>query len=70
MYSTVLDEDPVSASSRREMTNAPGVASMEAGQSPDAAPESGYMGERSPDVDEVTRQSQRRALRARSHAMQ
>ena len=64
------DEDPVFASSRREMANASGVASMDAGQSPDAAPEFGCMGERSPDVDVETRQSQRRALRTRSHAME
>jgi hypothetical protein len=64
------DEDPVFASSRRETTNTSGMASMEAEQLTDAAPESGCTRERGPDVDEETRRSQRRALRARSRAIE
>jgi hypothetical protein len=64
------DEHPVFASSRRETTNASGVASMEAEQLTDAAPESGCTRERGPDVDEETPRSQRRALRARSRAIE
>jgi hypothetical protein len=64
------DEDHVFASSRRETTNASDVASMEAGQLTDAPPESGCTGECGPDVDEETRGSQRRALRARSRAIE
>jgi hypothetical protein len=67
---TYADEDPVFGSSRRDTTNASGVASMEAGQLTDAGPESGCTGERGPDVDEETRRSQRRALRARSRAIE
>jgi hypothetical protein len=43
---------------------------MEAEQLTDAAPESGCTRERGPDVDEETRRSQRRALRARSRAIE
>ena len=64
------DEDPVFASSRREMTNASSVASMEAGQLTNGTPESGYTGERGADVDEETNQSKRRALRVRSRAIE
>jgi hypothetical protein len=64
------DEDPVFASSRRETTNASGLASMEAGQLTDVAPESGCTGERGPEVDEEARRSQRRALQARSRAIE
>ena len=64
---TYADEDPIFASHRRGTTN--GVASMEVGQLTDAAPECGCTGECGPDVDEETRRSQRRALRARSCAI-
>lgn len=64
------DEDHVLASSRRETTNASDVASMEAGQLADVPPEPGCTGERGPDVDEETRRSLRRALRARSRAIE
>jgi hypothetical protein len=64
------DEDPVFASSRRETTNASGLASLEAGQLTDASPKSGYTGERGADVDEETSQSQRRALWVRSRAIE
>ena len=63
-------QDPVLAFSRREMTNTSGETSMDAGQLTDAAPELGCTGERGPDVDEETCQLQRRALRARSHAIE
>jgi hypothetical protein len=63
-------KDPVLVSHRRETTNASGLASMGAGQLTDAAPESTCTGERGPDVEEETRRLQRRALRARSHAIE
>jgi len=63
-------EDPVLESSRRETANASGVASMEVRQLTDAAPESGSTRERGPDVEEEMRQSERRALRARSRAIE
>ena len=64
------EEDPMFASFRRETIDVSGVASMEAGQLTDAAPESDCTGERGPDVDEETCRSKRRALRARSRAIE
>ena len=66
---TYADEDPVFASSRRETTNDSGVASTEAGQLTDAAPECSCTGEHGRDIDEETPRSQQRALRARSQAI-
>jgi hypothetical protein len=67
---TYSDECPVFASTRRETTNVCSVASKEAGQLIDVAPESGCTGERGPAVDEETRRLQRRALQARSRAIE
>jgi hypothetical protein len=64
------EEDSVLAFPRREENSVPGVAAMEAWKSTDAAPESGCTRERGPDVSGETRRSQRRALRARSRAIE
>jgi hypothetical protein len=64
------DQDPVLASSRRDAANASGVASMEAGQLPGVASQSGFTREHGADADEETCQSQRHALRARSRAIE
>ena len=64
------DGDLVFPTSRRETTNASDVVSAKVGQLANAAPESDCTGERGPNVDEETRRSQRRALRARSRAIE
>ena len=56
-------------SPRMKAAGSPGAAAMEARKLTDVAPESGCIGQRGPD-DEETRRSQRRALRARSRAIE
>ena len=63
------EEDPVMDSPRRKVAGPPGAAATEARKSTDVAPESGCTGQLGPD-DEETRRSQRRALRARSRAIE
>lgn len=67
---TYADEHPVFASTKGEMTKVSSVASMEGGQLTNDAPESGCTEERGPGVDEETSRFQRRALRARSRAIE
>lgn len=64
------DEHPMFATSKREKTNTSVVASMQVEQLTDAAPQSGSSGKRGPDVNDETRRSQRRALLARSRAIE
>jgi len=56
--------------SPRKVPAPPGAAAMEARKSTGVALESSHMEERDPDVDRETRRSQRRALRARSRAIE